>query len=398
MGREFCQVQARFFAAILMAAFALGNAHIAVAEEEFLASVRLRGGYDTNPTLNLGGAGATAFAGVDVAFVHAKANDKFTAGLVGEATTTQYRNEEVAPLQRYRLALNLANKEQDGISIRTDTTALAFLSYDTQLYDFEHRLRVRKTDTAFQPFLRTELKAASLNEKNVILSEFLPEPYRFLRGTIIPGLSWKREKFEVGASVSLSATRYEDKLDFFGFRRDNERIQPFAFMEYAEEKLSLFAAMSKLYGDWHDVDFTDVVKTLFHLSLEWRFEKCVLELLAMRVAADTTFPLSPVSIDTSYSAKLSRAMDDKTIAAVFVRQYGREFLDSPFRSRTDTAGFEIARELGDETSLAFEIAQSRATPIVGPAVSGTVGFVSLTKRTAADPEKKLRAGRAIPAR
>lgn len=398
MDGGYCRLRARLLATILMAALALGNTDVAADEEEFLASVRLRGGYDTNPTLNPGGAGASAFAGIDAAFVSGKGNDRFIAGLVGEATVTQFRDEEIAPLQRYRLAFNLANKQQDGVSIRTDTTALAFQNHDTQLYDFEHKLRLRKVDGAAQPFLRAELKAASLNEKNVIIGEFLPEPYRFLRGTIIPGLAWKRDRLEIGTSVSLSATRYENKLDFFGFRRDNERIQPFLFTEYADEKLSLFAAVSKLYGDWHDVDFSDVRKMLFHVSLDVRYESFTLELIAQRAAADTTFPLSPVSIDTSYSGKLSRAFDGKTTAAVFVRQYGREFLDSPFRSKTDSAGIEFTRELGDETAVGFELAQLRATPIVGEPVSGIAGFISLTKRTSADPQQKLRAGRAIPAR
>ncbi len=398
MGWLFHQYRSGGLKAILIAALALGNAIDAGAEEEFLASVRLRGGYDSSPKLQLGGAGGSAFIGTDAAFVSAKSNGQYVAGLVGEATYTHFRNEEVEPLQRYRLAFSFANKVEDGISVRADTSALSFRSYDTHLADFEHKLRLRKLGSAWQPFVRTELRYSSLNEKNVVIGEFLPEPQKFLRGTIIPGIAWKKEAIEIGTSVSLSATRYEDRLDFFGYRRDNERIQPFLFAEYGGEKFSVSAAVSRLYGDWHDVDFTDVRRTLFHLTADYKFESYTVELAAARVATDTTFPLSPVSIDTSYSAKLSREIDDKTVAAFFVRQIGREFLDSPFRSRTESIGLEMSRELGEDTALGFEIAQLRATPIQGPAVNATAGFLSFTKRTSADPEKKLRAGRTIPAR
>ncbi len=379
-------------------AAALAAADVAAEEEEFLASLRLRGGYDSRPTLSLGGAGGSAFAGIDGAFISARSNADHIAGLTGEITYVRFANAEVEPLQRHRLAFSLANKEQEGVSLKSDASLLSFRSYDTQLLEAEQRLRLRSVKGEWQPFMTAELKYSELNEKNVIFGEFLADPYTFVRGTVIPGIAYKKEKFEIGASVNLSATRYRDEFDVFGYRRDNERIQPFLFARYADTKWDLFASVSKLYGDWHDVDFTDVRKTMFSVTADYTEAPYGFELAATRVASDTTFPLSPVIIDTNYSAKFSRAFGGKTVASVFARRTAREFLDSPFRSKTDSSGIELSHDIDEQTAIGFELAQLWATPIQGPIVDSLVGFVSLTKRSAADPQKKLRAGRAIPAR
>ena len=79
-----------------------------------------------------------------------------------------------------------------------------------------------------------------------------------------------RDKVEVGVSANLSIRRYLDEFDDFGYHRDNERVQPFVFARYQDKSVTAFASVSKLYGRWHDVDFSNVDRTLFDASLSWR--------------------------------------------------------------------------------------------------------------------------------
>ena len=246
-----------------------------------------------------------------------------------------------------------------------------------------------------RPFLTGEVRAASLNETNPISGDFFPEPQRFLRGTLIPGVALHRGDFEVGVSVNLSATRYEDELDFFGYRRDNERIHPFLFARYRKDKLSAFAAVSRLHGDWHDADFSDVRATLFEASLDYDGEPVAFELAAARTATDTTFPLSPVSIDTSLRGSAEVKLDQKTAVSFFGSHVEREFLDSPFRIRTTRYGVGFEREFAKDSVFGLELARVRASPIAGPVVQTLVATASLTRRFG-DVAKKGAGGMGIP--
>jgi len=116
-----------------------------------------------------------------------------------------------------------------------------------------------------------------------------------------------RGKAEVGVSVNLSTRRYVDVVDDFGYRRDNERVQPFVFAKYDGADVTAFGSVSRLYGKWHDVDFSDVDRLLFDATVTWRAKPFKIDLGATRRASETTFPISPITIDTIYSAKASWA-------------------------------------------------------------------------------------------
>jgi hypothetical protein len=40
--------------------------------------------------------------------------------------------------------------------------------------------------------------------------------------------------------------RYQKELDDFGYRRDNERIQPFLFAKYQDKGITFFGSVSNL--------------------------------------------------------------------------------------------------------------------------------------------------------
>lgn len=364
------------------------------AEDELYASLRLRGGYDGNPRL-LAAPRGSLFAGLDaVAVLGRKAADSLL-GLVLEASHTRYRDAAVDPVQRYALRAQFEHSG-DGIAVRATAALGYFANYETRAFEAQQTLRLQRSEGVLRPFVSASLGYFALNEVSAVLGEFLPDSQRFLRGTIIPGIAVKHGDLEVGVSVNLSATRYAEPLDLFGYRRDNERIEWFLFARYAGEKLSLFASLSRLYGDWHDLDFTDVRRTMFELSAAYRDDPFAIDVSATRSAADTTFPVSPVSVDTEISGRLTARLDPATRVAAFGRLLGREFPDSAFRSRQTTYGIELARDLGDELTLAAEISRTRVEPIVGGPLHATVASLSLARRYGAEADRRLRAGTGFP--
>jgi hypothetical protein len=362
----------------------------ALAEDQFLGSLQLRGGYDSNPGLSPVGTGG-ALSGIDGVVVAGRSTDDYVAAFTGEGSYTRYGRAAAAPLQRYKAGFDIANKEQGGIALKAATSVVLFDSYDTRSFKASQSVRAQWVRGTVRPFVTVQAGYASLNESNPVLGDFLPNPQAFLRGTIIPGVALKKGEIETGVSVNLSVTRYRDEFDLFGFRRDNERIQPCLFLRYNKEKFSLFAALSRFYGDWHDRDFSDVRKNLYEISLSYAGEPVGFELSAKRTAEETTFPISPITIDTAYAGKLTRKLDAKTTLAVFGRYVERDYLDAPFTQRTVSYGAEITRKISEQLSAGFEIASSRSNPILGSHANGIAAVAKLTQRFGGDAAAKKRA-------
>ena len=368
-----------YYNAIIALGLLAALAGPAQAEDEILGSLQLRGGYDSNPNFSSAAEG-TALAGINAVVVAGRSTGDYVAAATGEASYTRYRETLDAPLARYRAAFDFANKDESEFSLKSTTSVTSFENYNTKSLDAIERLQLRKTSGAVQPFVTAELRYSQLNESNVLLNEFLPQPEVFLRGTIIPGVAIKQDAWEIGTSLNLSATRYRDELDYFGFRRDNERIEPFLFLRYSKDKFALFASLSRLYGDWHDVDFTDVRKTLYDIALSYDGEPFGFEFSARRTAEETTFPISPITIDTAYAGKIARKLDAKNSVAAFGRYLEKRYLDSPFRQITKTYGLQFTHNISDELSAGLELARSEMQPIAGPNVDGVVAMASLTQR------------------
>lgn len=381
-------------AAVFMLAFSAGALR---AEDEILGSLQLRGGYDSNPTFSPADRG-TALGGINAVIVAGRTTEDFIAALSAEASYTRYSEAVDAPAGRYKASFDIANKDQAEYSLKSTTSVASFRNYDTQSLDAIERVRVQKTGSEVQPFVTAEMRYSELNESNILLGEFLPKPEAYLRGTIIPGVSVKKDGLEIGASVNLSVTRYRDKLDLFGFRRDNERAEPFLFLRYKKNKLSLFASLSRLYGDWHDVDFSDVRRNLYELSLTYDGDPISFELSGKRTAEETTFPISPITIDTLYSGKIKSKLDHKNAVAFFGRYYEKEYLDSNLIQRSTSFGAQFTHDISDKTSFGLELARNRMSPILGPAIEATVAIASLTQRFNSSADAKKRAGSDAPAR
>ncbi len=362
-----------------------GLAHAADAasstnQHDFAASILLRGGYDTNPEFSSGnGIGGSAFIGAETALIAGSKFDNATMGVAAEAGTVHYANPEATPTERGKVILR-GSLGDDGLKLSSTTTIADVASYNLRSSEVSQALKLETKVDQFKLFVTVEGGQSSLNQTNAIFQDFLPSPHRFMRGAIVPGVSFVHGKAEVGVSVNLSARRYHDEFDDFGYRRDNERVQPFVFAKYDGENVTAFGSVSRLYGKWHDVDFSDVDRLLFDANISWRVKPFKIDFLATRRASETTFPISPITIDTIYSAKASWTIDPKWTLAASLGYADTEYLDSPFVARTLTYGLGVTRDLGDDLMLGIDLTRAQGTLISGARADALIVMSSLTKK------------------
>ena len=349
-------------------------------------SVRLRGGFDANPRLLPGGTGS-AFAGVDGAFAIGREDGAMQAGLIGEMERTEYAAGSIAPSERYRLGVEAETTAIENWVLRSSSSIENTRTATVRSFDAVQRVRAGWTGGAVRPFASAEIRYASLNETNAILTDFLPDDQRFGRATVTPGVTAVLGGgAEAGASVSVSATRYTERLDLFGYRRDNERIEPFLFARYEGPGLSVSASVSRLYGRWHDVDFSDVRETLYDVSLTRTMGAWTLDLGAKRFAGETTFPISPVTISSAEFARLTFAPDDRWKLGVLGRTLRTAYLDSPWSADVLAYGVTASYALGGDWLVAAELLRINSTALNGEAADGGVVSLSLTRRFARDAQ------------
>ena len=77
----------------------------ACAEDDFTASLRLRGGFDSNPLFSLGQAGGSAFVAADTALAAGMKADGYTLGVAAEANAMHYAQPQVTPARGGKVIL-----------------------------------------------------------------------------------------------------------------------------------------------------------------------------------------------------------------------------------------------------------------------------------------------------
>lgn len=360
------------------------------AEDDFIASLRLRGGYDTNPQFSNGtGIGGSAFIGTDTALAAGTKEKDYSYGVAAEASTTQYANPLAIPALSGKVVLR-GTYGDEAANIASTTTIADTNTYNLRSSDLIQSFKGEVKLGAIKLFTTVEGARSSLNQTNAIFQDFLPSPHVYLRGTLIPGIAYVADKFEVGASVNLSVRRYEKELDDFGYRRDNERVQPFLFAKYQDKDIKFFGSVSNLRATFHDVDFTNVNTTLFDASLSWRIAPFTVDLAAYRRASETTFPISPITIDAAFTAKASWLVEPKLTLTAAVGYATTDYLDSRFSAQTLSYGIGASHDLGNGYALGLDLTRAQGTLISGEKASAIVISSSLTKKFSpfAKDEKK----------
>lgn len=350
------------------------------AEDDFIASLRLRGGYDTNPQFSTGsGIGGSAFIGTDTALAAGAREKNYSYGVAAEASTTQYANPLAVPALSGKVILR-GTYGDEAANIAATTTIADTNTYNLRSSDLIQSLKGEVKFGAIKLFTTVEGARSSLNQTNAIFQDFLPSPQVYLRGTLIPGVAYVGDRFEIGTSVNLSVRRYERELDDFGYRRDNERVQPFLFAKYQDKDITFFGSVSNLRTTFHDVDFTNVNTVLFDTSLSWRVASFTLDLAAWRRANETTFPISPITLDAAYTAKASWQVEPKLTLTAGLGYATTDYLDSRFRAQTLTYGIGASHDLGNGYALGLDLTRAQGILISGEKASAIIVSSSLTKK------------------
>jgi hypothetical protein len=351
------------------------------AEDEFVGSLRLRGGYDTNPQFTSRGAPiGSAFIATDVALAAAGKDDKDKTswGIVAEASATRYAAPELVPALTGKVILR-GSMGDDEFRLSSTTTIADVNTYNLRTTDLLQAIKVESLQNNIKLFATAEGGRSTINQTNAIFADFLPVPLQYWRGAIIPGVSVIRDKTEIGVSVNLSARRYTEEFDVFGYRRDNERIQPFLFAKYDSDTITASASVSQLFGYFHDVDFSNVNRTMYDATLTWRLKPVTLDFTASRRAAETSFPISPITIDTIYSAKAAWQVDPKLALTAGAAYATMEYLDSPFRSQTYSVAVGMSREIMKDLKWGMDVSRTWGTLIDGEKSQAIIVASSLTK-------------------
>ncbi len=360
----------------------------AAAAEDFAASFRLRGGYDSNPLLAPNGKGA-AFVTLEGVLAAGRTNDGgWVNGLSLETSATKFSEPDFNTFQNHRLRLRLSNDNVEDYSVDATTTFAAARSYDTQIALAAQRLHLQYVNGKLRPFVAGDVRAVSLNELNPLLGDFLPEPMRLLRGSITPGVAYVEDNSEIGVSLLLGHSKYEGSTDLFGYQRDHNRAEASLYAKYTSDALSLRGAVSYLHAYMRDDWFTDVSHLLFDFgaSAKWG-PGWSAEVSLAQTAEETTFPVSPLTINRVFSAKLSRDLNDKTNVGIFTRRVLRNYWDTPLYSRVHMTGIEVSHIVSPDITLAAELSLTRSQLLSRDLAEGVVATVGLTKRFSAEQKK-----------
>jgi hypothetical protein len=361
----------------------------ATAESVFVSSVRLRGGYDSNPLLAPDGKGA-AFTTLEAAFAGGRKEkeDGWVTGVTGEFSATKFSESEFRTFQNNRFRLRLSNDNIEDLSLDSTMLFANASTYDTRVAQVVQRTHVQYAKDAIRPFTAMELRLVSLNELNPLLGGFLPEPMKFMRGTIAPGVAYTDGKNEIAASVVVGRTKFEGDTDLFGFRRDNNRVQPTLSGKYEKDALSLRGSISYFQSYSEDIFFTDVSHFLFDISATVTWRKWSVDASFAQTAEETSFPVSPMTINRLFQARLSRSLSDDATLAVFARGLQRDYWDTPLYSTTRLIGVEANYVLNADVTLAGELAFARSQLLSGNVADGVVATVSLTKHFGGENKTK----------
>ena len=132
---------------------------------------------------------------------------------------------------------------------------------------------------------------------------------------------------------------------------------------------------------------------LYEGHLHWRRDALTLELTAWKRANETTFPISPITIEGAYIGKLSWAASPQLTLSAAAGYATTRYLDSPFDAQTATVAFGGSYDLGNDYALGLDLSYARGVLISGDRADALILSSSITKKfspfakTAAEKDK-----------
>jgi hypothetical protein len=114
--------------------------------------------------------------------------------------------------------------------------------------------------------------------------------------------------------------------------------------------------------------------------LQWRVAPFTIDLAAFRRAGETTFPVSPITLDTAYTAKASWQVEPKLTMTAGIGYATTDYLDSRFSAQTWTYGIGASHDLGSGYAIGLDLSRLQGTLISGEKANAIIVSSSLTKK------------------
>lgn len=137
----------------------------ACAEDDFTASFRLRGGFDSNPLFSIGQSSGSVFVGADTALAAGMKTDDYTLGVAAEATATQYAHPHITPTRGGKVILR-GSIGNDDLRLDSTSTIADLSTYALRSAELIQSVRAEARHGPIKLFATAEGGRSSLNQAN----------------------------------------------------------------------------------------------------------------------------------------------------------------------------------------------------------------------------------------
>jgi len=315
-------------------------------KESSVAVMGLRGGFDSNPAGVQGANGTpvvTTYATWD--YLYGTLQDGY--GLNLSLVETHYDPRALASARAHSLTLKHGFSLGDASAIQSSLTAGSEQSWSRRKSSLAWRERLDHGIGSFRLFASGEARITALNERNVFnLGDFLPRDENFGTLGLTTGAAWRSGETEIGLSFSASRVHYIEGIDYLGFRRDHNRLQPNLFVSTVLGGATIEGSLSPFRAYFPEKEFDAVESLLYTAKLRLPYERFTFDLGSIRTVEDTTLPFSVINLTTAHEAKLTARIDDDNAVSLIARRKTDDYVGLDARSDQKGIGIDYQRSLG----------------------------------------------------
>lgn len=348
----------------LLPARALGAEKETAVPESSVGVIGLRAGFDSNPAAITGEKGSpavTSFATWD--YLRGTLQNGY--GLNLALVETQYDPRVLAAARAHSLTLKHGFSLGETTAIQTSLAASNEQSWSRRRSSLGLRGRIDHGFGALRLFANGEARITALNERNVFnLGDFLPRDENFGTLSVTPGAAWRFGETEIGASFTASRVHFVDGVDYLGFRRDHNRLQPNLFFSTTLGTAALEGSLSPFRASFPEKEFETVESLLYTARVSLPYEAFKLDLVSGRTVEDTTLPFSVINLVTAHEAKLTARIDAANAVSLVARRKTDDYVGLDARSDQKSIGLDYQRTLS-EGLIATAAASWRKTKETG---------------------------------
>ena len=329
----------------LHAPLAFATEKAAEENENSIAIIGLRGGFDSIPAGIQGANGTpvvTTYATWD--YLHGTLQDGY--GLNLSLVETHYDPRALASARAHSLALKHAVSLGDSTVLQSSVTVSGEQSWSRRKSNLAWRERLDHGIGPFRLFASGEARITALNERNVFnLGDFLPRDENFGTLGLTTGAAWRSGETEIGLSFSASRVHYIEGVDYLGFRRDHNRLQPNLFVSTALGGATIEGSLSPFRAYFPEKEFDAVESLLYTAKLRLPYQRFTLDLGSTRTVEDITLPFSVINLTTAHEAKLTARIDDDNAVSLIARRKTDDYVGLDARSDQKGIGIDYQRSL-----------------------------------------------------